>query len=259
MSSLGSSERATPSTTTMVFCNSKQLGPRAHVEQAGHLEQQHQQLRHRDVFGSAIVDRLADGADGLREALDRMMPRHVAGVEMHLRGAVIVAGDEAVAGFRPGSGAPSAPSRPMMPKSTATSLPSSSTNRLPGCMSAWKKPSRSAWRRKLWITLRPSAGRSKPLRFERAVVAEPNAVDPFQRQHLARGAIPIDRWHAEVDIFARILSHLGSRRGFQSEIHFDRDRPSAASTTTSMRRSRWASAEKASALRAAKRRHRDRT
>ena len=51
----------------------------------------------------------------------------------------------------------------MMPKSTATSWPSSSTNRLPGCMSAWKKPSRSAWRRKLWITVRAEPGRSKPL------------------------------------------------------------------------------------------------
>ena len=48
----------------------------------------------------------------------------------------------------------------MMPKSTATSRPASSRNRLPGCMSAWKKPSRSAWRRKLWITLRPRSGRS---------------------------------------------------------------------------------------------------
>src|SRR5262249_34106123 len=43
----------------------------------------------------AIVDRLADGADRLREAFDRMMPRHVAGLEMHLGGAVIVAGNEA--------------------------------------------------------------------------------------------------------------------------------------------------------------------
>ena len=39
----------------------------------------------------------------------------------------------------------------MMPKSTATMRPSSSTKRLPGCMSAWKKPSRSAWRRKVCI------------------------------------------------------------------------------------------------------------
>ena len=74
----------------------QQLRPRPHVEQAGDLEQQRQQLRHRDFVGGAVVDRLADGADRLREALDRMMRRHVAGLEMHLGGAVIVAGDEAV-------------------------------------------------------------------------------------------------------------------------------------------------------------------
>ena len=63
----------------------QQLRPRAHVEQAGDLEQQRQQLGHRDVFGGAVVDRLADGADRLREALHRMLARHIAGVEMHLR------------------------------------------------------------------------------------------------------------------------------------------------------------------------------
>ena len=55
----------------------------------------------------AVVDRLADGADRLREALDRMVRRHVAGLEMHLGRAPVVAGDEAVAGFRRGSAAPS--------------------------------------------------------------------------------------------------------------------------------------------------------
>ena len=77
----------------------QQLRPRAHVEQAGDLEQQHQQLRHRDFVGGAVVDRLADGADRLREALDRMVRRHVAGLEMHLGGALVVAGDEAVEDF----------------------------------------------------------------------------------------------------------------------------------------------------------------
>ena len=41
------------------------------------------------------MDRLADGADRLREAFDRMLPRHVAGLEVHLGRAVIIAGDEA--------------------------------------------------------------------------------------------------------------------------------------------------------------------
>ena len=91
-------------------------------------------------------------------------------------------------------------------------------------MSAWKKPSRSAWRRKLWITLRPSAGRSRPLRLERGAVVERRAVDPFQREHLARGAVPVHRGHAEVGVVARVLRHLGERGRLQPEIHFHRHR-----------------------------------
>ncbi len=50
----------------------------------------------------------------------------------------------------------------MMPKSIATMVPAASTKKLPWCMSAWKKPSRSAWRRNACISRRASAGRSWP-------------------------------------------------------------------------------------------------
>ena len=60
-----------------------------------------------------------------------------------------------------------------MPKSSATRLPAGSTNRLPWCISAWKKPSRMAWRRNDWITLSPSALRSSP----RARSASTSAID----------------------------------------------------------------------------------
>ena len=45
------------------------------------------------------MDRLADGADGLREILHRMMARHIAGLEMHFGDAAIVARDEAQQNF----------------------------------------------------------------------------------------------------------------------------------------------------------------
>ena len=59
---------------------------------------------------------------------------------------------------------------------------------------------------------------------ERGVVVERRAVDPFQRQHFARGAVPVHRGHAEVGVLARVLRHLRERRGFQAEIHLDRHR-----------------------------------
>ena len=37
----------------------------------------------------------------------------------------------------------------MMPKSTARYWPSVETKIFPGCMSAWKKPSRNAWVKKI--------------------------------------------------------------------------------------------------------------
>ena len=66
---------------------------------AGHFEQQHQELGHRNVFGRAVVDRLTDGANGLRKTLDGMMPWHVPSIEMHLGRTMVVAGDEAEQDF----------------------------------------------------------------------------------------------------------------------------------------------------------------
>jgi hypothetical protein len=70
----------------MVFC----------IEQAGDFEQQIEQLGHRDLGGGAAVDRFADRADRLRKAFDRVLWRNIAGFEMHLGRAQIIAGDEAV-------------------------------------------------------------------------------------------------------------------------------------------------------------------
>ena len=112
----------------------------------------------------------------------------------------------------------------MMPKSTATSRPSSSTNRLPGCMSAWKKPSRKRVAQEALDHLAAERRQVEALGFERGAVVERRAVDPFQREHLARGAVPVHRRHAEVGVLARVLRHLGQRGGLQPEIHFHRHR-----------------------------------
>jgi hypothetical protein len=56
------------------------------------------------------------------------------------------------------------------------------------------------------------------------VVAEPDTVDPLQREHFARRAVPVDLRNAKIGILARVLGHLGSRRGLKPKIHFDRNR-----------------------------------
>ena len=72
MFSCGSSFRATPSTTTIVFCSITSSTLRRHVEKRGDVEEQRQKLRHRDLIGGARMDRFADGPDRLGEILDAM-------------------------------------------------------------------------------------------------------------------------------------------------------------------------------------------
>ena len=111
----------------------------------------------------------------------------------------------------------------MMPKSTATRRPSASTNRLPGCMSAWKKPSRMAWRRKDWMTVRPSADPVVAGGLDGREVVEADAVDPFDRQHVAGGEVPFRLRHAEIRVVLGVLGELGHRRRLEAQVHLDGD------------------------------------
>ena len=77
----------------------------------------------------------------------------------------------------------------------------------------------------------------------RAVVQR-RAVDPFQRQHFARGAVPVDRRHAEVRDRPWCSPPSRRARRLPAADPF-RVAPSARSvSTTSIRRSRRASAER---------------
>ena len=59
---------------------------------------------------------------------------------------------------------------------------------------------------------------------ERGDIGQPDAVDPFQRQHVARGQLPFDLGHAEALVAGGQLGHLGERGGLQAEVHLDRHR-----------------------------------
>ena len=72
--------------------------------------------------------------------------------------------------------------------------------------------------------------RARELRQIEALGDEPGAVrqrrgvDPFQRQYVFGGAVPIHRRHAKIRIVFGVLGHFRERRRFQAEIHLDRDR-----------------------------------
>ena len=76
-----------------------QFEPRRHVEQRGDLEQQRQQLGHRNLVGGARVDRLADRADRLREILDPMDGAAHSPPRNAPRPRAVVARDEAIEDF----------------------------------------------------------------------------------------------------------------------------------------------------------------
>ena len=163
---------------------------------------------------------------------------HVAGLEMHLGDAAIVARDEAEQDF--GEEAPLLRPEPAHDAEIdgARCGPARSTNRLPGCMSAWKKPSRSAWRRKDWITMRPRRDRSCPASSSAVDVAERDAVDPFHRQHVAGGPLPVDRGHAEVGVVARCSrpSRTARRPRAADPSPSSTERASVSTTPTGRRR-----------------------
>ena len=139
----------------------------------------------------------------------------------------------------------------MMPKSTAQSRPSRSTKRLPGCMSAWKKPSLTAWRRKDWITVRPSAGRSCPA---------------FSSAGMSERGIPSIHCMVNTSFDVRSQSTVGTRKSVSLALFSANSEAAAASSrksismrterarvsTTSTMRRRRASAKWRSAKRAAK-------
>ena len=138
-----------------------------------------------------------------------------------------------------------------MPKSTKISLPSSSTNRLPGMHVGVEE---AVAQRVAQEGLDHRAGEVlevEALGFELGAVVQRRAVDPVERQHVLGGAVPVHRRHAEVrdrpwcsppSRTARRLRAAGPSRS-QTE------RRSVA--TVSIRRSRRASADSASARRAA--------
>ena len=225
MSSFGSSERATPSTTTMVFCSRTSSGRVSHVEQAGDLEQQRQQLRHRDLVGGAVVDRLADGADRLGEILDRVVRRHVARLEMHLGDAAIVAGDEAEQDF--GEEAPLLRRQPAHDAEIDGDEPALADRRT-DCPDACRRGRSRRAARGAGRTGSPcgrASARSRPAASSAAMVVQRDAVDPLDGQHVVGGALPVDLRHAEIRIVLACSPPSPRGRGrFQPEIHLHRHR-----------------------------------
>jgi hypothetical protein len=114
----------------------QQLGLGAHVELVGDLQQLGEQAGHGDLAGTACPSaarrwRAAPGRTPPgRDATEHSRPRNAPPTRGH--------SSRVMKPYRISARKRRSfmPSRPMMPKSTGTSLPCGSMNRLPGCMSA---------------------------------------------------------------------------------------------------------------------------
>ena len=88
-------------------------------------------------------------------------------------------------------------------------------------MSAWKKPSRRVWRRNDWISV--------SARCVEIVAGGPSAATSdilmpsihSMVTHVAAGALPVDRGHAEARIVLGVLGHLRQGGGLEPQIHLD--------------------------------------
>ena len=137
----------------------------------------------------------------------------------------------------------------MMPKSIATIRPALSTKRLPWCMSAWKKPSRMAWRRKDCNTLRAKSLRSYPSRATRARSDKgtPSIHSSVSTSLAVRSQSTSGAWKSWS---LATLSRNSEAAAASSRKSVSSFTVRASVSTTSMARSRRPSEEKRSAIRA---------
>ena len=169
------------------------------------------------------MDRLADGADRLREILHRMMARHIAGLEMHLGDAAIVARDEAQQNFR--EEAPLLQPEPAHDAEIDRDQPAGIIEeQIAGMHVGMEEAVAQRVAQETLDHLAPEIGQIDLRLLEACMVVERDAVDPLHRQHVVGGAVPVDGRHAEIRIVARVLRHLGHRGSFQPQIHLHRDR-----------------------------------
>src|SRR6516164_6334338 len=154
-----------------------------------------------------------------------MMSRHVASVEMHLRRSVIIAGYESKQDFS--QKLPLLLSESSHDAEVDSDQPAVNVDEEVTWMHIGvEKAVAQGMAQKALNDFAAELRQVKAPRSQSTVIVETDAINPLERQHFSRGAVPIDSRHAEIGVLARVFCHLGSGSRFQSEIHFNRNRAS---------------------------------
>ena len=157
------------------------------------------------------------------KCLDRMMRRHVARLEMYLRRAAVIARDEAVEDFRE-----EPPLLVAEPAHDAEVDGGEAAVRIDEQVARMHVGVKKAVAHGV-AQERLDDGAAKlrqvvALGGERRAVRQRRAVDPFQRQHVLGGEIPVDLRHAKVRVVLGVFRHFRERRRLEPQVHLDRDR-----------------------------------
>ncbi len=168
------------------------------------------------------MDRLADGPDGLREILDRMVRGHVARLEMHPSNPQIVAGNEPEQDFRQEAPLvrPEAAHDAEIDRDQAALAVHEQVSLVHVGM---EEPVADRLPQKALDHGPPDGTGIVSSRDEVRGAVQLDAVDPFGGQDISRRQLPFGPGHAKILVALRVLSEFGGRRRFQPEIHFHQD------------------------------------
>jgi hypothetical protein len=169
---------------------------------------------------SRRVQRLADGAQRLRELLDRMFRRHIAGFEMHFRHAAVIARDEAVENL--GQEAPLLFAEPAHDAEVDGDKAALLVDEEIALMHVGMEKAVAHGVTQEGLQ-HMGAELLEVVAFRRHAleIGERRAIDPFERQHLARRAVPVDMRHANIGVVRDILAEFRRRRRFEAEVGFE--------------------------------------
>ena len=149
--------------------------------------------------------------------------RHVAGLEMHLGGAVVIAGDEAVQDFRQEQtflGAEPTHDAEVHGDELRVVV----DEQIAGMHVGMKEAVAQRVAEKGLDQRAREPRQVEAFRDQARAVRQRRRVDPFQREDFFGGAVPVYGRDAEIRIVLGVLGHFRERRGLQAEVHLHRDR-----------------------------------
>ncbi len=198
----------------------QQLRLRLHLKLLGHLEQLRQEPAERNLAHRPAEDRLADGARRLGESVERLVARHVAGLEMHLGDAAIVAVEERDqhVGEKVTRGAVEPPHDAEIDRDQRAVRIDEQIARM---QVGVEETVAEHLIEEVRGGARQKVAQVEARRQQSGAIVDAKPADPLQRQHGARGPRPIDPRHAETVVAREIRAQFVRGGGFEAQIHFD--------------------------------------